>query len=230
MEILAVVGVREIVKVVVVSCCFSYLYPQPKVLDGDVVYRFAFFVSSSYPPDLAAYKKHLLLHYRSQMKIFFSASFHRILCNDRASQVMLWRSAQVALSAELRYDAGWWICVACYSECVETLIYWQYPLAVKSYDCMIVSNSIWDTLSSWFVGEDEAGGKIRWREVPIVNCCADTLIRQCRQCRHVGKCADTCRHCRQCRRCRHDMSAVLAVSAPTCRHCRHALSLLSWGL
>lgn len=89
MEILAVVGVREIVKVVVVSCCFSYLYPQPKVLDGDVVYRFAFFVSSSYPPDLAAYKKHLLLHYRSQMKIFFSASFHRILCNDRASQVML---------------------------------------------------------------------------------------------------------------------------------------------
>jgi len=66
MEILAVVGVREIVKVV--SCCFSYLYPQPKVLDGDVVYlyRFAFFVSSSYPPDLAAYKKHLLVHYSDE--------------------------------------------------------------------------------------------------------------------------------------------------------------------
>ena len=64
MEILAVAGVREIVKVV--SCCFSYLYPQPMVLDGDVVYRFAFFVSSSYPPDLAAYKKHLLVHYSDE--------------------------------------------------------------------------------------------------------------------------------------------------------------------
>ena len=50
----------------------------------------------------------------------------------------------------------------------------------------------------------------RWREVPIVNCCADTLIRHCRHCRHVGKCADTCRHCRHCRHVGADMSALSA--------------------